>query len=363
MEDVAMDESLMAASSLSEDAFEKPTFINGKYGNPKSFLGWTGLPGLQLVWRYKRNKDLSNIPSSEQELNKALPLVEPKFNPDAQLEATWIGHATVVVTLDGATFITDPIWSNHCSPIMFFGPKRYRPPPCKITDLKKVDFVVISHNHYDHLDRSSVHQLEQQFGGGKDGLRWFVPMGLKGWMEKNGCRQVEELTWGEKKSITINSKQFDVHCVPAQHWSTRTGFDRFKSLWSGWAVVGPQHRFYFTGDTGFCKEEFVKIGRRLGPFDLAAIPLGCYEPKWFMSPQHIGPEEAVEIHKLVRAKKSIGVHWGTFHMGSHEPYMEPKLLLEEAVKKAGLDKEAFITVHHGETRNYSNSKSEEQFHK
>ncbi|CAD5231296.1 unnamed protein product [Bursaphelenchus xylophilus] len=265
-----------------------------------------------------------------------------------------MGHATVFVNLEGFNFITDPVWASRVSPFTCIGPKRYRPPPCRIDQLPKLDFGVISHNHYDHMDRKAIKTISQRFPD----MKWFVPKGLKNTMRKFAHgNEIYELIWGENFTLVRDGSQIQIWCVPAQHWSTRCIFDKDKSLWSGWAVTGQEKRFYFAGDTGFCEEEFGKIGRILGPFDLAAIPIGCYTPRHIVKPQHINPEAAVKVHQLVRAKQSIGIHWGTYKMGSAEPYLEPKTLLAEEVALAGLPADAMITVEHGATWTESKKKT------
>ncbi|CAD5231294.1 unnamed protein product [Bursaphelenchus xylophilus] len=256
-----------------------------------------------------------------------------------------MGHATVYVHLEGFSFITDPVWAQRVSPFSFAGPVRYRPSPCRIDEIPKLDFGVISHNHYDHMDYQAIKELSKQFPE----MKWFVPKGLKRSMVKLTKNEVHEMAWGEQYTLNKDGKEIQVWCVPAQHWSTRCIFDKNKSLWSGWAVTGQEKRFYFAGDTGFCEEEFGRIGKILGPFDLAAIPIGAYAPRYFMKGQHIDPEEAVKVHQLVKAKHSIGIHWGTYPMGSTEPYLEPKTKLKEEVEKAGLSADAMITVEHGST--------------
>ncbi|KAH7719920.1 Protein NAPE-2 a [Aphelenchoides avenae] len=336
-----------STSAASDIEFEKPIFDGTTFANPKSFVNWTGLPNFLNVLKYKFiEKDHSAVPKTKEVLDDLLPVMKPNYTTGSSLSATWLGHATMLVQLDGIAFITDPVWSARASPVGFIGPFRYRPPPSSIEDLPELAFGVISHNHYDHLSESAVRSLSERFPK----MTWFVPMGLKPWMEKhtNG-NDVFEMTWGEKHTAQWNGKSFDIWCIPAQHWSMRGLFDRNKSLWSGWAVVGPTKRFYYTGDTGFCANEFRKLGQKLGPFDLAAIPIGCYKPSWFMSPQHIGPTEAVEVHKLVRAKKSVGIQGGTYSMGSYEHYLEPKTLLREIVQAQGVSVDDFFTLHHGET--------------
>ncbi|KAI6175640.1 N-acetylphosphatidylethanolamine-hydrolyzing phospholipase D [Aphelenchoides bicaudatus] len=302
----------------------------------RSFTNWTGLPSLKsleglrsmLKWKFTE-PDNSKIPSAEI-LETTLPIKTPNFSSTEKLSATWLGHATVYVQMDGVSFITDPVWAAKASPFSLFGPRRYRKPACKIEDLPTMNFAVISHNHYDHLDKHAVKQLSERFPD----MEWFVPNGLG---------------WGEHITLNINNSKYQVFCLPAQHWSQRWVLDRNKSLWSGWAILSPNRKFYYTGDTGFCDEEFRKIGTNLGPFDLAAIPIGCYEPRWFMKSQHIDPAEAVQIHRLVRANKTLAIHWGTYEMGSNEGYLEPRSRLREEVEKLGIRSTDIFTLDHGET--------------
>lgn len=232
--------------------------------------------------------------------------------------------------MDGVTFITDPIFSERASPSQMVGPKRYRDCPISVNELPVLDAVIISHTHYDHLDLNTVTSLNNRFG---TDLRWYVPLGLAGWMSSVGVDNVVELDWWEESFLTPNisthspevvaedqrsgSADSDVTFVftPAQHWSKRTVSDDNKVLWGSWAVIGPRHRFFFAGDTGFCPV-FKQIGAQFGPFDCAAIPIGAYEPRWFMKYQHVAPEEAVQIHQDVQARFSMAVHWGTFALAN-----------------------------------------------
>jgi N-acyl-phosphatidylethanolamine-hydrolysing phospholipase D len=340
------------------DPFEKPVVSdNGRrFANPKSFISWTGLPSWQSLFRWKfREQNYSKIPSKEI-LTETLPVQKPEFQQNSKLSATWLGHATVFVRMDGISFITDPVWAGVASPCRIAGPSRYRPPPCSIDDLPELRFGVISHNHYDHLDAQAIRKFSHIFPL----MEWFVPKGLRDWMLRNSPGStVHEMSWGEHITLKFEEGNYTVWCIPAQHWSQRTIFDRNKSLWCGWAVVGPEHKFYYTGDTGFCEEEFRKLGDQIGPFDLSAIPIGCYSPRWFMKPQHIDPAEAVAIHKLTKSIKSIGIHWGTYSMGSNEQYLEPRSKLVEAVEAAGLRANEFTTLNHGETWNMENENAEE----
>lgn len=194
---------------------------------------------------------------------------------EAGLRVTWLGHATVMVEMDELVFLTDPIFSSRASPLQHMGPKRFRHPPCTISELPPIDAVLISHNHYDHLDYNSVVALNERFG---NELRWFVPLGLLDWMQKCGCENVIELDWWEENCVPGHDKVTFVF-TPSQHWCKRTLMDDNKVLWGSWSVLGPWNRFFFAGDTGYCPA-FEEIGKRFGPFDLAAIPIGAYEPRY-----------------------------------------------------------------------------------
>ncbi|KAI8771561.1 N-acyl-phosphatidylethanolamine-hydrolyzing phospholipase D [Biomphalaria glabrata] len=286
-----------------------------------------------------------NNPQNEP-LDTMLPVIKDdlsKLNtqPALGIRHMWVGHATSLLQFDGVTFLTDPIFSDYCSPLRMLGPRRYRPPPCTVQDLPHIDFVLISHNHYDHLDYSTVVQLNDRFG---DNLTWYVPLGLKQWMNDSGCNNVIEMNWWEEH--TISGKDVRVICTPCQHWCRRGIWDTNKVLWCSWCVIGPKSKFYFAGDTGYC-DVFKTIGKHYGPFDLATIPIGAYNPRWMLAYQHVDPEEAIKIHIDVKASHSIGIHWGTFPMGAKEFYLEPRTKLEQLMKEKEMDPSKFCTVPHG----------------
>ncbi len=250
---------------------------------------------------------------------------------------TWIGHATVLVQMDHVTFLTDPTWSSTASPVPFLGPRRFVTPPLPLAALPPIDFVLVSHNHYDHLDVPTLRALATT------GTRFFVPLGVAALLRGAGITGVEELDWWETRSVAGVS----VHFLPSQHWSGRGLTDQSATLWGGWAVVGPTRRFYFAGDTGYFAG-LGEIGRRLGPFGLAAIPIGAYEPSAMMRPVHLDPEEAVQTGVDVRAAVVLGIHYGTFDL-TDEPLDEPpRRFLAEGARRGIAD--ALWTPPVGETR-------------
>jgi N-acyl-phosphatidylethanolamine-hydrolysing phospholipase D len=261
-------------------------------------------------------------------------------NSDAY-SITWIGHSTLLVQMEGLNILTDPIWSDRCSPLQFIGPKRHAPPGVAFEDLPPIDVVLISHNHYDHLDRLTIEQL------GNDPL-YLVPLGIGNFLQDIGIQHYEELDWWE--SVTFNGKKFV--CTPAQHFSNRSMFDRNKTLWSSWAVIGEERKFYFAGDTGYFPG-FKEIAERFGPFDIAAIPIGAYLPRWFMSPVHLSPQEAVQAFLDLDAQIFVPVHWGTFELAD-EPLDNPVKVLRKEIELRSLNPQAFWILRHGETRIYKN---------
>lgn len=255
---------------------------------------------------------------------------------------TWIGHATVLLQMAGLNILTDPQFSERAFPVQWAGPRRHQPPGMALADLPRIDLVVISHNHYDHLDEASVRALAAQAGGPP---LFVVPLGVRRWFTDIGIAHARQLDWWQ--SLQVGG--VEVHLVPAQHWSARGFFDRRQTLWGGFALVSPTFRAYYAGDTGY-GPDFQEIGRRFaGGFDLALIPIGAYTPRWFMANQHVDPDEALRIHQDVGARRSLGVHWGTFVMAD-EPLEQPPIDLAVARTARGIDESAFFTLAIGETR-------------
>jgi N-acyl-phosphatidylethanolamine-hydrolysing phospholipase D len=263
---------------------------------------------------------------------------------------TWIGHATMLVQASGLNVLTDPIFSERASPVQFSGPKRAQPPGIALADLPRIDVVLISHNHYDHLDFNSVSALAQQTGGAP---LYIVPLGLKDWFSKQGITTVKELDWWD----SVVEKGVEFNLTPVQHWTARSLGDRSQTLWGGWSVFGADFHWYYSGDTGYSKD-FVDTQQRFasrqtaalgGGFDIALIAVGAYEPRWFMEDQHLNPAQAVQVHKDLKAKRSVGVHWGTFEL-TDESLDQPPKELAAARKDQGVNENDFFLLSIGQTR-------------
>ncbi len=293
-----------------------------------------------LRWRWSRI--WKDIPPPE---SYDFPLAQndPQFlrSNHERTTLTWIGHATVLLQLAGKNILTDPIFSERASPVQWAGPKRVVAAGLLLNQLPPIDIVVISHDHYDALDENTVKQLFEREGGSK--TAFYVPLGLKQWFQERGIKRVTEMDWWEQQ----RNGSLEIIAVPAQHWSKRGLFGRNKNLWAGWVIRSEDYGFFFAGDSGYTPH-FKEIGRKLGPFDLAAIPIGAYEPRWFMKNHHMNPQEAVMVHQDIGAKKSIAIHWGTFVL-TDEPLDEPPKMLRKAMEKQGLSIEEFRVLKHGET--------------
>ncbi len=273
---------------------------------------------------------------------------------DMSPAVTWIGHATALVQASGLNVLTDPIFSTRASPVQFIGPSRALRPGVALEDLPHIDVVVISHNHYDHLDRTTVQALAQQAGGAP---LFLVPLGIRAWLQRLGITAALELDWWDRHVHDgADSRPVEFHFVPAQHWSGRSIRDRNKTLWGGWAILGHDFHWFFTGDTGY-SQDFADARRTFaarqaeehgGGFDIALIAVGACLPRWFMKDQHVDLEEAVQIHLDLAAKRSMGVHWGTFQLAD-DPLDQPLHDLAGACRAKGLAEEAFFLMPVGGT--------------
>jgi N-acyl-phosphatidylethanolamine-hydrolysing phospholipase D len=259
----------------------------------------------------------------------------------SEATVTWVGHSTLLVQLDGVNFLTDPTWAKRTGPFGgLVGVGRYTPPPLRMEDLPKIDFVVISHDHYDHLDEPTVRELARRFNP-----RFVVPLGFRSWLADRKITNAVELGWGESTIV----KGVTVVCTPAQHGSGRTLADQGRRLWASWVVLGSK-RFYFAGDTGY-HQHFKDIGAAYGPFDLAALPIGSYTPREIAAPVHISPEEALQAWLDLRASRFVGIHWGTFGL-AREAYDEPPKRIAAEVERRGFDPAGVWVLKPGETAHW-----------
>tara|TARA_B100000242_G_scaffold43839_4_gene26153 strand:+ start:1828 stop:2802 length:975 start_codon:yes stop_codon:yes gene_type:complete len=262
-------------------------------------------------------------------------ITDQKFFDNKSLYALWIGHSTFLINNGDITILFDPVFSERASPLPFAGPKRLIKPVIKIEDLPYIDVIAISHNHYDHFDINSLRKIQKRFPK----VKILVPKGdlklLSNYKLENGY----EFVWWE--SLIVNKTSFTF--TPAQHWSARGLRDRNKSLWGSWFTSYNNFNIFHAGDTGY-SDDFVNIKNKLGPTDFAMIPIGAYDPEWFMNYSHVNPEEAINIAKDLGSKKSVGMHWGTFIL-TDEPVLEPR---ERLLNNNFMQEINFTTVTPGE---------------
>jgi N-acyl-phosphatidylethanolamine-hydrolysing phospholipase D len=245
--------------------------------------------------------------------------------------AIWIGHATYLLNTGDVTVLTDPIFSKRASPVGWAGPERLIPPAMSIEQLPSIDAVIISHNHYDHLDLPSLKSLQNI----NPSMLILVPQGDKALLDSQGLANVSQFRWWQ--TIKLNQTEFTF--TPVQHWSGRWVTGRNTSLWGGWFLKSPNLSLYHAGDTGYSKD-FIATQERMGTPDFAFIPIGAYKPRWFMKNQHVNPDEAVQIALDLQVKRSFGMHWGTF-MLTDEPVDDPRKMLAKALRERNLSPTLF----------------------
>lgn len=243
--------------------------------------------------------------------------------PTSGLRITWLGHSSILIEIDGKRVLTDPVWSERVSPVSWAGPKRFFEPPLKLEDLPPLDAVVISHDHFDHLDEATLSMLKERVP------LFAVPLGVDSYLEKLGIprERIQTLDWWEDVQIG----DVTLTATPARHFSGRSLFKQDPTLWAGWAIAGPKHRVFFSGDTAMFPG-FKDIGQRLGPFDITLIETGAYDALWANS--HLGPEQAAQAHRMLAGRWMMPIHWGTFDLANHS-WTEPvERLLVESQKDA-----------------------------
>jgi N-acyl-phosphatidylethanolamine-hydrolysing phospholipase D len=261
--------------------------------------------------------------------------------------ATWVGHSSVLLQMGGLSILTDPMWSKRAFPVQWTGPRRVMAPGLPLEALPELDLVLISHSHYDHLDKRTVKHIAKAHPG----VTWIVPLRMGDYVRKFGAQNIIELDWWAR----IQTKGATITATPARHFSARRLRDRNKTLWSGYALEVGGRRVYFAGDTAY-HPEFGAIGERCGPFDLLLFPIGAYEPRWFMQSVHVNPEDAVQAcvdlhaaHTNSRMPLVLGIHWGTFRL-TDEPMEEPPRRTRELWRERGLDDGRLWIAKFGETR-------------
>jgi len=248
----------------------------------------------------------------------------------------WIGHSTFLIKKDGLTILTDPVFSERASPFKRLGPKRLIPPSLSIKDLPPIDVITVSHNHYDHLDIRSLKKISKN----NPEAFFLIPKGDIDIFKKRNINNVFEFEWWQN----IDLKDHIFTFTPVKHWSARGLFDRNESLWGGWFINSKDYAIYHAGDTGYSKD-FKETRKRLGAPKYALIPIGAYDPEWFMSASHVNPEDSVRIMKDLQAQYGIGMHWGTFTLTA-EDTLEPRIRLNNAVIADGVQN--FRTIIPGE---------------
>jgi len=292
-------------------------------------------PGFRaaLRWNLSRRREPSPRFIDDVVPSKVVPSKSPFRMETPELQVTLVNHSTLLLQQNGSHILTDPIWSERASPLPWIGPRRRRMPGVRWEDLPRIDGVLLSHNHYDHLDLPTLRRLAH-----RDKSHFVVPLGVGRLLRSQNIGPVHELDWGESLPLAGAA----VHAVPALHFSARGILDRNRTLWCGYIIELANRIVYFAGDTAF-GGHFAQIRERFGPPDLALLPIGAYEPRWFMGPVHMGPEDAVRAHGILGAKTSIAIHHGTFQLAD-EGLDAPAKRLRECDPG-----DSFLLLHNGQS--------------
>jgi L-ascorbate metabolism protein UlaG (beta-lactamase superfamily) len=289
---------------------EFPKHFDGKrFYNPDA----PQVRGFLDVLRWKLTSRPEPWPNFVADVEPSIPLARVE---SSGLRTTLVNHSTVLLQQRSSNILTDPIWSERASPLSWIGPRRHRKPGVSWADLPPIELVLLSHNHYDHLDLPMLRQL-----AARGDSTFVVPVGVGRLLRSENIGPVHELDWGESFSLL----NFTIHCVPAMHFSGRGILDRNETLWCGYMIECPERLIYFAGDTGF-GAHFAQIREEFGSPHVALLPIGAYEPRWFMSSVHMAPDEAVKAHDILGAKTSIAIHHGTFQLTDEGIDTPPKQL-------------------------------------
>lgn len=305
-------------------------FDGRKFNNP----GGIQPMGFKSLFKWMRTrqkgewKELKNVPFG--------PKPAGKVEGDS-ITVTFINHSTFLIQAYGLNILTDPVWSEYASPVSFAGPHRMRPPGIRFEDLPAINIILLTHNHYDHLD---IQTLKRLFV--KSEPKIYCPLGVGLYLKNEGISNIIEMDWWNETGIEGG---LSLLCTPAQHFSGRGMFDRDRTLWCGFAMKTDKGSIYYSGDTGY-GDFFNEIARRISPIRLSFLPIGAFKPQWFMSSIHTSPEDAVRIHKILKSPKSIGMHFGTFPLAD-DGMDEPEITLKSVLKKEGIPEEEFVVPEEG----------------
>lgn len=289
-----------------------------------------------MRWMYERARG-NRPPLPDHYDLPVVPDAEAKYSAMKGNKVCWVGHPTLLLELGGSTILTDPIWSSRASPVPFAGSKREVPPAFAFDKLPEADLVLLSHDHYDHMDKPTIKRLGSR-------PHYVVPLKVGQRLKSWGISGFTELDWWEETEVA----GLKITCIPAQHFSGRTMGDRFSTLWCGYVVETNGYRFLFAGDSGYFPG-FQEMSQKLEPVNMAAIPIGAYLPRWFMQPVHMDPKEAIQALIDLQAKQMLAIHWGTFPL-TDEPLDDPPRMLQKAVEAANIQQERVWAMKHGETR-------------
>ncbi|MCG2841413.1 MBL fold metallo-hydrolase [Sandaracinobacter sp. RS1-74] len=292
-----------------------------------------GDKSLADVWQWQRTREPAHWPDAV----PVAPVIPESRVAGGRLAATMVGHATVLLQTEGLNILTDPIWSERASPFSFLGPKRVTEPGIRFDDLPKIDLVVVSHGHWDHLDLPTLKRL-----WARDRPLILVPPGHGRLLAEAGV-EARELDWGERARLGAVTAVAE----PVYHWTSRWFLDRNRALWAGWTLIAPGGNIYFAGDSGYGDGAFFRAAKRHGPVRLALLPVGAYEPRWFMAEQHMNPAEAVQAFADLGAEQALGLHWGTFQL-TDEGREAPRVELRAALEAAGIARLRFPALEAGE---------------
>ena len=329
---------IVAISLVAGYAVSAPRYRGNKsdHFNGSTFFNPQGIEahGFRATVRWMLNREKGNWGKYQD--------FPPGEKPPAQVKdgmrITFVNHATFLIQVNGLNILSDPIWSDRTSPLSFAGPRRMRPPGIRFEDLPKIHYVIVSHNHYDHLDLPTLKKLAE---GHQPEI--LTPLGVNAFLREQGIDPGRDLDWWEQFAL---NQDVTVSAVPAQHFSGRGMFDRNATLWAGYVLKTKAGNVYFAGDTGYDGKTFERIGREFAPIRVALLPIGAYKPIWFMGPIHISPEEAIKTHQSLNAQTSIAMHFGTFPLAD-DGREEPLLALDKARQKHRISQEEFVVIKEG----------------